>query len=91
MSALMQFAEIVTGCCGAEKSAEGSYRLDFVNGSSRQATAEEIVAATNKAAWAAQATARKDRAAQAAIAEPASTDPAVLQRKLDAALYLLGK
>jgi len=43
----------------------------------------------NKATWAEQAQARKDREAAAALAEPDSTDPNILRRKLNAALHLL--
>ena len=45
--------------------------------------------ATNSATWAAQAKARKDREAKAALALPDSDDPVILRRKLNAALHLI--
>lgn len=54
----------------------------------REPTTEEHTA-YNKAVWAQQAQARKDREAQSALAEPDSENPAVLKRKLNAALHLL--
>jgi hypothetical protein len=45
--------------------------------------------AYNRAMWAQQAQSRKDREAQSALAEPDSDSPAVLRRKLSAALHLL--
>jgi len=56
-------------------------------------SAEDVSAAAprvaNAARWAVQAKARKDREASAALAEPESSDPNVLRRKLNAALHLL--
>jgi hypothetical protein len=43
----------------------------------------------NSTTWAAQAAARKDREAKAALALPDSDDPIILRRKLNAALYLI--
>jgi hypothetical protein len=43
----------------------------------------------NKEVWAAQAAARKDREAKAALALPDSDDPVILRRKLNAALQLI--
>jgi hypothetical protein len=58
-----------------------------------QPTEAEILAAelpaANAATWAAQAAARKDREAKAALALPDSDDPVILRRKLNAALHLI--
>ena len=43
----------------------------------------------NSTTWAAQAAARKDREAKIALALPDSDDPAILRRKLNAALHLI--
>lgn len=51
--------------------------------------AAHLLAVTNKAAWAAQAVARKDREAKSALALPDSDDPTILRRKLNAALHLI--
>ena len=58
-------------------------------GAHRPRTEGERVAATNSATWAAQAAARKDREAKAALALPDSEDPIILRRKLNAALHLI--
>lgn len=56
----------------------------------REPTADERLA-YNRTQWATQAQARKDRAANAALAEPDSDDPQVLRRKLNAALHLISR
>ena len=47
------------------------------------------LAEVNRATWSAQAKARKDREAKAALALPDSDDPVILRRKLNAALHLI--
>lgn len=56
----------------------------------REPTSEERLA-YNRTLWTEQAQARKDRAANAALAEPDSDDPQVLRRKLNAALHLISR
>lgn len=70
----------------------GTVRLNWFAASGPPAAAEVAAAAPlieNRQRWAAQAAARKEREARAALAEPDSDDPAVLRRKLNAALQLL--
>ena len=51
--------------------------------------AQQELPLRNSATWAAQAAARKDREAKAALALPDSDDPVILRRKLNAALHLI--
>lgn len=46
---LIQLMNVADGCVGAADNADGTYRLDFADGSSRMATDEEISTAT--VAW----------------------------------------
>lgn len=89
MSLLNILTNAVSDCIGVADNGDGTYRLDFANSPSRLATDEEIILATNRQTWAAQAQARKDRDARKALALPDSDDPKILKQKLNAALALL--
>jgi hypothetical protein len=65
------------------------YLWDAGLGRHRLPSEMEAFAAANAALWSAQAAARKDREAKAALALPDSDDPVILRRKLNAALYLI--
>lgn len=54
---LIQLTQLVAGCIGAANTGAGTFRLDFANGTSRDATPQEVAAA--EAAAATEAAARK--------------------------------
>ena len=45
MSIITQLPEVVPGCVGAAENSDGTYRLDFANGTSRLATDAEVLQA----------------------------------------------
>jgi hypothetical protein len=89
MNTLTRLSEQIPGCVGAADNGDGTYRLDFEGLPSRLATDAEVLQGANSGLWAAQAKARKDREAKAALALPDSDDPVILRRKLNAALHII--
>jgi hypothetical protein len=96
---LQQYPGLVLGMdssaeCVVESNVNGE-RITHWSRPEPQPVEADILAAfdadlyANRALWSAQAAARKDREAKAALALPDSDDPAILRRKLNAALYLI--
>lgn len=51
MSLLNQLTNSVSGCVGVSDNGDGTYRLDMQDGTSRQATVDEVLAAARAAIW----------------------------------------